>query len=51
MSKWGHFEFAPGAPEGGERLLDEIELSGIVILEKVKRNKKEGFDMRGGGGY
>lgn len=37
LSKWGRFEIAPGAPEGGERLLDEIVLSGIAILEKLRR--------------
>lgn len=36
----------------GECLLDEVVLSGIAILEKVKRNKMKGSGLRGsrGGG-
>lgn len=37
VSKWGCFEIAPGVPKGGDRLLDEIVLSGFAILESLRR--------------
>lgn len=40
VSKWGRFEIAPGVTEGAERLLDEIVLSGIAILVRVRRNNR-----------
>lgn len=39
VSKWGRFEIAPGVPKGGDRLLDEIVLSGFAILEKRRRDE------------
>lgn len=40
VSKWGRFEIAPGTPQGGERLLDEIVLTGFAILETEKRQSQ-----------
>lgn len=38
VSKWGRFELTPRvAEEGGQRLLDEIVLSGVALLEQKRR--------------
>lgn len=42
VSKWGRFEIAPGVPKGGDRLLDEIVLSGFAILENQRRDDRSG---------
>lgn len=42
VSKWGRFEIAAGTSEGGERLLDEIVLSGFAVLEQSRRASASG---------
>lgn len=36
-SKMGRFELAPRVAEGGQRLVDEIVLSGVALLEQERR--------------
>ncbi len=38
LSKWGRFELTPRVAEGGQRLVDEIVLSGVALLV-LKRRK------------
>ena len=38
VSKWGRFEMAPRVAEGGQRLVDEIVLSGVALLEQDRRS-------------
>lgn len=39
-SSWGKFEIALRVAEGGQRLVDEIVLSGVALLEYERREKK-----------
>lgn len=40
VSNWGRFEMAPRVVEGSQRLVDEIVLSGVALLEYERRQKK-----------
>lgn len=40
LSKWGQFEMTPRVAEGGQRLVDEIVLSGVALLEQKRRKQK-----------
>ena len=50
LSKWGRFEMTPRVAEGGQRLVDEIVLSGVALLEQRRRGKKSSAGGEGGGG-
>ena len=39
-SNWGSFQTASRVAEGGQRLVDEILLSGVALLEYERRRKK-----------
>lgn len=50
VSKKGRFELAPRVAEGGQRLVDEIVLSGVALLEQERRIKMaSGVGDVGGG--
>lgn len=40
VSKWGRFELTPRVAEGGQRLVDEIVLSGLALLEERRRKDR-----------
>ncbi|MCJ1343467.1 hypothetical protein MMC31_001661 [Peltigera leucophlebia] len=40
VSKWGRFEMTPLVAEGGQRLVDEVVLSGVALLEQDRREEK-----------
>ncbi|MCJ1345850.1 hypothetical protein MMC31_004059 [Peltigera leucophlebia] len=40
VSKWGRFEMTPLVAEGGQRLVDEVVLSGMALLEQNRREKE-----------
>lgn len=40
VSKWGRLEMTPLVAEGGQRLVDEVVLSGVALLEQDRREKK-----------
>ena len=39
VSKWGRFEMTSRVADGGQRLVDEIVLSGVALLEQNRREK------------
>lgn len=39
VSKWGRFEMTPRVAEGGQRLVEEILLSGLALLEQDRREE------------
>lgn len=50
LSKWGRFEMMPRVAEGGQRLVDEIVLSGLALLEQRRRGQTSLAAAGWGGG-